>query len=71
MTYRRRRPCKICQHDLELTYKQPSGLKKYMNRLGKILPRRNTNFCMKHQKKLAREIKKARELALLPYGGKT
>lgn len=68
MNYRRRRPCKICKHDIELTYKRPSELRKYMNRLGKILPRRNTNFCTKHQKKLAREIKKARELALLPYG---
>lgn len=59
--------CKICEHNIELTYKRPDELKRYMNRLGKILPRRATHFCMKHQRQLAREIKRARKMALLPY----
>lgn len=59
--------CKICEHDIVLSYKRPDELKKYMNRLGKILPRRATRFCTKHQRTLAREIKRARKMALLPY----
>lgn len=38
-----------------------------MNRLGKILPKRATRLCAKHQRHLAREIERARKLALLPY----
>ena len=73
MANRRRSPtkvkvrCKICEHNIKLTYKRPDELKRYMNRLGKILPRRATHFCMKHQRQLAREIKRARKMALLPY----
>ena len=61
--------CKICEHNIELTYKRPEELKRYMNRLGKILPRRATHFCTKHQRRLSREIKRARKMALLPYVG--
>lgn len=59
--------CKICEHNIELTYKRPEELKRYMNRLERILPRRATRFCTKHQRHLAREIKRARKVALLPY----
>jgi len=45
----------------------PEELKRYMNRLGKILPRRATHFCSRHQRQLAREVKRARKMALLPY----
>jgi small subunit ribosomal protein S18 len=40
-----------------------------MNRLGKILPKRATRLCAKHQRRLAIEINRARKLALLPYVG--
>ncbi len=50
-----------------LTYKQPDELKRYMNKLGKILPRRASRLCAKHQRQLAREVKRARKIALLPY----
>lgn len=61
--------CNICEHAAELSYKRPEELKRYMNRLGKILPRRATHFCSKHQHQLAREVKRARKMALLPYVG--
>lgn len=62
-----RSECKICEHGLVLTYKQPDELKRYMNKLGKILPRRATRLCAKHQRQLSREVKRARKMALLPY----
>lgn len=60
--------CKVCSGDVKLDYKQPNTLKQFTNRLGKILPRRTTRLCAKHQRKVATEIKRARHLALLPYG---
>ncbi|MCS7197639.1 MAG: 30S ribosomal protein S18 [Candidatus Bipolaricaulota bacterium] len=62
-----RSECKLCEHGLVLTYKQPEELKRYMNKLGKILPRRATRLCAKHQRQLSREVKRARKMALLPY----
>jgi small subunit ribosomal protein S18 len=52
-----------------LNYKKAEELKQYMNRLGKILPKRATRLCAKHQRRLAIEINRARKLALLPYVG--
>jgi SSU ribosomal protein S18P len=52
---------------VELTYKKPEVLKQFMNRRGKILSRRITKLCAKHQRLLATEIDRARKLALLPY----
>jgi small subunit ribosomal protein S18 len=69
MYYRRRRVCRVCERKQELNYKKPEELKQYMNRLGKILPRRATRLCAKHQRQLAREVNRARMLALLPYVG--
>jgi len=62
-----RQTCEICKHSIELTYKRPEELRRYMNRLGKILPRRVSRLCAKHQRVLSREIKRARNMALLPY----
>jgi small subunit ribosomal protein S18 len=42
-------------------------MRKFMSDRGKILPRRRTGTCPKHQRELARHIKKAREIALVPY----
>lgn len=67
MRRRKRRVCEFCKHDIKPTYKRPEELKRYMNRLGKILPRRATRLCAKHQRKLSREIKRARTVALLPH----
>lgn len=63
-----REDCKLCENKVQLTYKQPDELKRYMNKLGKILPRRASRLCAKHQRRIAREIKRARQMALIPYG---
>ena len=51
----------------KITYKNVDGLQRYITERGKIRPRRQTGNCAKHQRALAREIKRARYLALLPY----
>ena len=50
-----------------IDYKDPEFLKKFLNEQGKILPRRITGTSMKYQKRVARAVKRARHLALLPY----
>ena len=70
--YRRFRPrvkvCYLCKEKIEeIDYKDVETLKKFLTPRGKILPRRNTGVCAKHQRQLARAIKRAREMALLPY----
>jgi len=69
MFTKRRRKCRVCERNMTLDYKKPEELKQFMNRLGKILPKRATRLCAKHQRHLALEINRARKLALLPYVG--
>ncbi|MDD5263457.1 MAG: 30S ribosomal protein S18 [Candidatus Bipolaricaulis sp.] len=69
MFHKRRRKCRACENQVSLDYKKPEELKQYMNRLGKILPKRATRLCAKHQRRLGVEINRARKLALLPYVG--
>ena len=71
MFYKQRWTCRVCERNIKLDYKKPEQLKEYMNRLGKILPKRATRLCTKHQRQLAREINRARKLALLPYVGES
>jgi small subunit ribosomal protein S18 len=59
--------CYFCTNNTEIDYKQVENLKKFLDGQAKILPKRKTNLCVKHQKKLARTIKRARFLALLPF----
>lgn len=64
----RRKVCVFCQEKVEvIDYKDVARLKKYVSEGGKILPRRMTGTCAKHQRTLAYAIKRARVLALLPY----
>lgn len=63
--FRRRRP-KGCL-DKTFDYKDTDELKRYMNEYGRIRPRRQTHLCAKSQRSLARAIKRARHLALLPF----
>ena len=51
----------------DIDYKDVETLKRYINDKGKILPRRVTGACAKHQRHIAEQIKKARAIALLPY----
>jgi len=52
---------------VEIDYKEASKLKRFIMESGKILPRRMTGVCAKHQRLLANAIKRARYMALLPY----
>ncbi len=63
----RKKVCKFCVNKAEMDYKNPDTLRRFVTDRGKILPRRITGTCAKHQRKLSREIKRARALALLPY----
>ena len=64
---------KICQFcadkNITIDYKQVDLLRRYITEDGKIRPRRQTGTCARHQRVLAREIKRSRHLALLPYVG--
>ncbi len=63
-----RKVCSFCTGDVKaLDYKKAEKLRDYISDRGKIEPRRRTGTCAKHQRVLARAIKRARHLALLPY----
>ena len=64
---RRKKVCVFCGKDNEINYKDANKLKRYVSERGKILPRRITGNCAKHQRELTTAIKRARHLALLPY----
>lgn len=66
-TFFRRKVCKFCTQKVVADYKNPDGLRRFVTERGKILPRRITGTCAKHQRSLAREIKRARSLAMLPF----
>ena len=64
----RRKVCSFCVDKVEcIDYKDIATLKKYVSERGKILPRRVTGTCAKHQRELTEAIKRARHIALLPY----
>lgn len=64
----RRKYCQFCKEDVEfIDYKDTQLLRKYMTDRGKIKPRRVTGACTQHQHDIAVAIKRAREMALLPY----
>ena len=66
----RKRPCKFCSDkELVMDYKNLELLVNFVSERGKIVPRRISGNCAKHQRWLATEIKRARQLALLPYLG--
>lgn len=65
---RRRKVCNFCVDKVEkIDYKDLNKLKKYVTERGKILPRRISGNCAKHQRQLTTAIKRARNIALLPY----
>lgn len=61
------RDCPFCKKESILNYKEVEVLKKYITERGKIIGKDRTGICSKHQRGLAREIKRARFLALLPF----
>lgn len=60
--------CSLCEDDVEVVdYKDPELLDRFLTDRGKILPRRATGACSRHQKQISSAIKRARFLALIPY----
>ena len=65
---RRKKVCVFCgEKNGEIDYKDTNKLKRYVSERGKILPRRITGNCAKHQRALTVAIKRARHIALMPY----
>jgi small subunit ribosomal protein S18 len=64
----RRKICYFCANPaVEMNYKNVDLLKRFVSDKGKILPRRVTGVCAKHQRRVAQAVKRAREIALLPF----
>lgn len=65
---RRKKVCVFCgEKNNEIDYKDVNKLKRYVSERGKILPRRITGNCAKHQRALTVAVKRARHVALMPY----
>ena len=64
----RRKSCAFCRDKIEqIDYKDAGGFRRYLSDKGKIRSRRITGACRRHQNQLATAVKRAREVALLPY----
>ncbi len=65
---RRKKVCVFCaDKTATIDYKDANKLKRYISERGKILPRRITGSCAKHQRALTVAVKRARQIAILPY----
>ena len=65
---KRRKVCQFCVDKCQhIDYKDTAKLRRYMSERSKILPRRATGTCAEHQRQLTEAIKRARQIALLPY----
>jgi len=65
-----RKVCLFCKEKILADYKDVDLLRKFITEQGKMLPRRATGNCARHQRTLAMAIKRAREIGLLPYVAK-
>lgn len=66
----RKKVCAFCADKVEkIDYKDVAKLRKFITEKGKILPRRMSGVCAAHQRELATAIKRARQMALLPFVG--
>jgi small subunit ribosomal protein S18 len=67
-SFRRRKSCRFCgEKDTKIDYRDPNMLKYFISERGKIVPRRISGTCAKHQRELAQAIGRARAIALVPY----
>ena len=65
---RRRRICRFCEEgEIYIDYKDERRLRRFITEQGKIIARRTSGTCARHQRQLVRAIKRARHLALLPF----
>ncbi|MBW2335832.1 MAG: 30S ribosomal protein S18 [Deltaproteobacteria bacterium] len=68
--YHRRKVCRFCaDSSLVISYKDPKSLRYFITERGKIIPRRLSGCCAKHQRTLTHAIKQARTIAFLPFVG--
>ncbi|MFQ6617186.1 MAG: 30S ribosomal protein S18 [Fidelibacterota bacterium] len=68
VTFRKKKICRFCENKEELIdYKNIKILRKFITEQGKIIPSRISGNCSKHQRQISRAIKRARNIALLPY----
>ena len=68
----RQKVCRFCaDKSLVIDYKEVRTLRNFVTERGKIIPRRIYGNCARHQRKLTDAIKKARQIALMPYSGPT
>lgn len=65
----KRKVCAFCEDKKPIDYKDVNRLKKYVTEKGKIIPSRQTGTCSRHQRELTVAIKRARNIALLPFSG--
>lgn len=64
----KRRTCRFCDSkEIYIDYKDEKKLVRFVSEQGKIIPKRITGTCAKHQRQLVRAIKRARHLALIPF----
>ncbi|MCR4954171.1 MAG: 30S ribosomal protein S18 [Treponema sp.] len=66
-TYFRKKVCRFCANKAKIDYKDADALRRYTTERGKILPRRITGTCAKHQREVSKAIKRARAICLLPF----
>jgi len=68
--YHRRKVCRFCaDSSMQINYKDPKSLRYFITERGKIIPRRISGTCARHQRSLTTAIKRARTIALLPFVG--
>lgn len=66
--FQRRKVCRFCaDKKLAIDYKEPKTLRLFLSETGKLIPRRISGNCAKHQRPLTLAVKRARQVALLPY----
>ena len=68
--FQRRKVCRFCaDKQVSIDYKDPRTLRYFVSERGKIIPRRISGNCYKHQRQITEAIKRARNIALLPIAG--
>jgi small subunit ribosomal protein S18 len=69
---RKHRVCRFCENDeIYIDYKDEKRLSRFVSEQGKIIPKRITGTCARHQRQLVQAIKRARHLAMLPFVSET
>ena len=65
---KKKRICRFCENQVAVVdYKDPKRLLKFTTEVGKIIPRRTSGTCARHQRQLTLAVKRARHLAMMPY----